>query len=77
MINRAGVVLHSHLDTAGEIEFVGVDLGLESVLDALHQDAFGVFGREETAVAENVHIVGQFFGCHHRNHLIDNEIHIF
>ena len=76
VVNRQCIVFYADLDAAGAGHLVGVDFRPQTVLDALHQDALGLLGGEEALVAEDVHEVGELLGRHHRNHLVDDEIHV-
>ena len=53
-----------------------MDLRPHAVFDARHKDAFRVLDGEEALVAEHVDEIGEVFGSHERNHLVDDQIDI-
>ena len=71
MVHRQGAARHARLHTAADGELVGVDLAPQATAGSRREDAGGIFGREESFIAENIHEISEFCSLrHHPDHLV-------
>ena len=76
MVDREGVVFHSHLHATRVGEFLTMNLAAHAMLETCLEDAGSLFGGKEPLVAEHIHKVGKAFLGHGGNHLVDHKVHI-